>query len=33
MEEFAEAILRAAQMAVTPQIAINQFRHCKIRVD
>jgi transposase len=31
-EEFAEIVLEAAMTAITPAIARNQFRHCKIFV-
>jgi hypothetical protein len=31
-EEFAKAIIKVAMMAVTPEIARNQFKHCHIRV-
>jgi hypothetical protein len=31
-EEFAEAIIKVAVLAVTPEIARNQFKHCHIRV-
>ncbi len=27
-EEFAELVMRAAMVAVTPEIARNQFEHC-----
>jgi len=30
---FANAILEAAQAAVTPEIARNQFRHCGFRIE
>jgi len=30
---FANAIIQAAQTAVTPEIARNQFRHCGFRVE
>lgn len=32
-EEFADAILKAATITVTADIAKNQFRHCQTRVD
>jgi transposase len=32
-EEFADTILKAAIIAVTLEIARNQFRHCQIRVE
>jgi transposase len=32
-KQFAQLVLNAAMMAVTPAIARNQFSHCKIRVD
>ena len=31
--QFANAIIKAAQAAVTPEIARNQFRHCGFRVE
>jgi hypothetical protein len=30
--EFAKAIIKVAMLAVTPEIARNQFKHCHIRV-
>jgi len=30
---FAELVLRAGMEGITPQIARNQFGHCRIRVD
>jgi transposase len=32
-EEFARLVLEATKVAVTPQMARNEFRHCHIRVD
>ena len=33
LEDFAELVLRAGINVITPEIARNQFRHCRIRVD
>ena len=33
LQELAEKVLEVAAAVITPEIAMNQFRHCHIKVD